>query len=200
MKLPDRVLQIVRELYARHKTLAEGPDDQRRLLTRMVAEQVRLELGPAWGHKSADPTRPPSKDAIAKREGSTLLAWDLFDGTTREPFSDPDSIDITGQHFIDVSPGHNYLGVIPPPLDDDDDPDDEPEPDPHPELAKIQQELSALHGEFNVMRNTLSLLLTRIEAVEARPAAAIPALEVIGSTGRTFGHSHSVQLKVRVVE
>ena len=42
MKLPDRVKQIVRDLYTRNLPLARGNDEMRRQLARMIAEQKRF--------------------------------------------------------------------------------------------------------------------------------------------------------------
>jgi hypothetical protein len=105
MFLSGRHLAIVHALYDRHRDLAEGDDEQRRQLTRMICEQARFEFGDSWGHKSADRTRPPSKDALAQKQpDGRLFAWDLFDGSTRAPMRNPESMDITGQHFIEVPP------------------------------------------------------------------------------------------------
>ena len=113
MFLPPRVQQIVRALHERHRALSAGTDDQRRQLARMIAEQARFELGPTWGSKRADAGRPPSKDAVAQRQpDGKLLGWDLFNGATREPHANPSSIDISGQVFIDVSPGVDHLGAV----------------------------------------------------------------------------------------
>jgi hypothetical protein len=118
MKLPDSVQRIVNDLYERHKDLARGPDEERRKLARMIAEQTHHDdpqpAGARWGHKASSPTNPPSKDAIAKEHLGRLLAWDLFNGASREPNDHPDSIDITGQHFIAVAPVDHLRQVRPP--------------------------------------------------------------------------------------
>lgn len=129
MRVPDRVVEICRALWSRD--LAEGDDDARRALTRLIAEQVAFELGPQWGTKRADPGRPPSKDAVAYqlvavRDGQVvgttgLLAWDWQNGTTREVNPAGEMQDITGQVFIPVAPT-NHLGEsgappeVPPPV------------------------------------------------------------------------------------
>lgn len=112
MTLPTVVAVVAGQLAARYPDLALGNDDQRRLLTRRIAEQVAYALGPAWGTKRADPGRPPSKDAIAYLDPDTqrLYSWDWQNGTTRavNPHRTPsgDAVemeDITGQVFIPVS-------------------------------------------------------------------------------------------------
>lgn len=117
VNLSERGAQIIRALYEQHVDLAEGTDDQRRTLTRMMAEQFRYELGPAYGTKAAGFGRPQSKDAIAVRDGSgQLWGWDWQDGNSRKPRVGPGSpaMDITGQLFIDVSPGVDHLGTTQP--------------------------------------------------------------------------------------
>lgn len=118
MNLPTRILAIINTLYQEHQSLAKGTDDERRALTRMIIEQIVFEFpGQGWGWKSADPTRPPSKDAIARLlPDGHLWCWDWQNGSTRAPISDPTGEDITGQHFIAVA-GVDHLGAepVPPP-------------------------------------------------------------------------------------
>lgn len=110
MQLPERAKEIVVALYERNKDLAGGNDDQRRVLTKKIAEQVRLELGSEWGWKSAHSNlSSPSKDAIAFVRGGgrhgerqNMFAFDLFDGTSREPHENPHG-EATSQWFIEVS-------------------------------------------------------------------------------------------------
>ena len=135
MFLPARVQQIVRALHDRHRALSEGTDDQRRQLARMIAEQARFELGPTWGGKRADAGRPPSKDAVAQRQpDGKLFGWDLFNGATGAPHANPNSIDISKQVFIDVSPGVDHLGgAVEPPSKP---PSEPPAPPPPPSAGK----------------------------------------------------------------
>lgn len=193
MKLPDRAKEIVRALYERHKDLARGDDEQRRTLTRMIAEQVRFELGPSWGHKSADPGRPPSKDAIAFQDGAVLWGFDLFNGQTREPWPDPEGLNITGQHFIDVSPGGDHLGAGPPP----------PPPPPDDDLALVRAELERLRVAVADLRPIIAGLDATVHILardrdemlaEMADLAARPFPSVTVSTSRVWGHSHQVKV------
>jgi hypothetical protein len=120
MKLPQRATDVIRELYERNKPLAQGDDNQRRALTKIIAEQICFDLGPTWGTKRADSGRPPSKDAIAQKQpDGKLFSWDWQNGATREPIDDPDHVDITGQVFIEVAPVAHLDGQTgPPPTDD----------------------------------------------------------------------------------
>jgi hypothetical protein len=113
MRYPSRVQDIINELYERNKSLSKGNDDERRALTKLIIEQTIFEFpNDGYGWKSAEPTRPPSKDSMARHvivNGELrLISWDLFDGTTRAPNQQPESIDITGQNFIEVI-GTNHL-------------------------------------------------------------------------------------------
>lgn len=114
--LTQRQVDIVEALYGLNITLARGDDDQRRQLTKKIAEQFRFEFGPKWGTKSTTPSHPQSKDAIAYDNGDgTIDVWDWQNGTTREPQVDagdePDYQGLT-QHFIAVEPV-NHLGQAP---------------------------------------------------------------------------------------
>lgn len=163
--LPARVKAIVQALYDRNVALSEGNDDQRRALAKMIAEQTTCELGSEWGWKSASPTRPPSKDAIAhKLPGGRLEGWDLFNGTTRKP-NGGIWHDLTGQTFIEVS-NVDHLGVgcagsVPPP-------DPDPDPDPPP---TDPTELTAILAEIKAVR----LLLEKYAADDAARDTALRA-------------------------
>lgn len=112
---PPRAQQIVETLYQQHLEQANGDDDERRALTRTIIEQIVFELGSAWGGKSADPTRPFSKDSIAHiGSGGVLWGCDWQNGATRQPFRPVVCQDITGQNFIPVA-GRNHLGSVPAP-------------------------------------------------------------------------------------
>lgn len=116
MLFPARGVDIVNQLYNTHKDLAEGSDDQRRQLTRMMAEQMCFELGSLWGTKKAGPGNPQSKDSIAYKTGATTFdSWDWQNGTTRQPqvsANQPPSYPglTLPQEFIEVSPT-NHLEV-----------------------------------------------------------------------------------------
>ena len=117
MNMPARGVGIINELYAKNSVLANGTEDQRRFLTRMVAEQMRHELGINWGTKSTSSDAPQSKDGIAfKLSEGVMDVWDSQDGTTRKPIlrvnQPPDYPSLTGQHFIEVKP-INHLAVEP---------------------------------------------------------------------------------------
>jgi len=101
-EFPQRAQEIVNQLYQRNVALAEGDDDQRRALTRMMIEQIVCEFGTDYGGKSADPTRPFSKDSIALKTGGKLYSWDWQNGSTRRPQIPPFRYDISDQTFIPV--------------------------------------------------------------------------------------------------
>lgn len=165
-RLPARAVAIVQALYGQRQDLARGTDDQRRQLTRMICEQLRWELGPAWGHKSADPTRPPSKDAIAYRSPAGLLwGWDWQSGSSREPMvvEGQEAESILGQHFLDVSPGQNHLSA----------PAQPPAPACAAErarIAELEADIYALHTGLGQMGQERDEARAELEALKARPA------------------------------
>ena len=176
MTLPDRVQAIVRALYERHTELARGDEEQRRTLTRMIAEQASFELGPSWGTKRADAGRPPSKDAIAYRPGDgRLLCWDWQNGTTREPIPNPEVLDITGQVFIgpgdvyalgDKFVARDHLSGQPPanPV--------EPQAGPEPsdsDVAQLKLMLAGLVGEVAALRAQVTALKAAVQAQQPEP-------------------------------
>jgi hypothetical protein len=88
-ELPRRAREIIDELYVLHAGLAKGDEEQRRLLTRKIAEQCRYELGERWGMKRPDPGRPPGKDSLAYNDPVGMVSWDWQNGTTRLPHEIP---------------------------------------------------------------------------------------------------------------
>lgn len=96
--------------------LAHGDDDARRQQTRMIIEQLAYEHpGEGWVWKSADPGRPPSKDALARMFGARLCIWDWQNGSTRRRAVDvgTPAKDATGQNPI-VLVGVNHRGGLEP--------------------------------------------------------------------------------------
>jgi hypothetical protein len=142
----QRAEQIIEALFDQR---AFGSDDDRRALTRTLIEQLVCEFpNDGYGGKSADPSRPFSKDVIARRMGNTLWGWDWQNGATRRrqvKTGDPAN-DLTGQHFIPV-PCVPHLGSPPP----------NPGPPPPPPsqdldvlidlLATLERKIDALEGQ-----------------------------------------------------
>jgi hypothetical protein len=122
MKVPQRVYEIIVELYNRNTTLARGSDNDRRSLTMIMAEQVRFELGPNWGTKRADKGRPLGKDSISFYKDGILMNYDWQNGSTRAPHNPPGNMkDISNQEFVVVD-SIDHLGtlgkppvIVPPP-------------------------------------------------------------------------------------
>lgn len=111
-EFPSRAQDLVVTLYQSHQELARGDDDQRRSLTKLMAEQIRYELGPEWGTKSAGVGRPQSKDSIARLTNGRLYGCDWQNGGSREPFGTIGCPEIPGQIFIPVDP-INHLAAPP---------------------------------------------------------------------------------------
>jgi hypothetical protein len=181
-QLPARVDAIAQALYDRNKPLAHGNDDQRRALTKMVAEQVTCELGPRWGWKSSTPSNPPSKDAIARHAGDPhsgpLDGWDLFDGSSRKPIRGGIYHDLSKpkrQHFIPVSKvDHLAVGCLTPTPPPDPDPEPEPPPPTDPTaLLAILAEVKAINAKLEAYMQADA---ARDEALRSELKAAIEEL------------------------
>lgn len=109
-ELPSHIYNIAIHMEDRFGYLNFGSDDDRRQWTRMVAEQAVYEFpNEGWGHKSSTPSHPPSKDAIARRTGNLIEAWDIVNGSTRRVTRGVYH-NISNQHFIEVPPV-NHLGI-----------------------------------------------------------------------------------------
>mgnify|MGYP001595229896 CR=1 FL=1 len=115
---PPRVQEIVNLLAVGPDAAHSAEDEKRRAITRKIAEQCRLELGPNWGTKRADPGRPPSADVVSTQ--SPFIGWDWSVPGGVAQF--PESIDLAGQTFVAVEP-INHLAPAPVPA---------PEPIPVP--------------------------------------------------------------------
>jgi hypothetical protein len=112
--LPPRALEIIRALYATFIDLANGSDDDRRVLTRTIAEQIRFELGPEWGCKASTPTNPQGQSQIAFNAPDGLVGWRWQDndgsvtGVPNGPLPNPPMQSFAGQHFIAVAPINHF--------------------------------------------------------------------------------------------
>jgi hypothetical protein len=154
MKIPQKVKDNIRALYAKHKTLSEGTDDDRRALMKMICQQNCFDLGSKHGWKSADATRPPSKDAIAYLDDEGVYVADVFNGTTREP-SVPEDYVLTTQHFIAVE-AFNYLGS--------------PDPQPQPEPSDLTARVKVLEDRADVQGMQLQEQAAMILSLRSRVA------------------------------
>jgi hypothetical protein len=136
------------------------------------AEQIMWETSVAasrWGMKRADPTRPISKDTIARQIAASLFAWDNLSGAgSGSPVlvDNPDSMDITGQ-FFEVRPEYitpqDHLGAtVPPEPPVPPVPPDPPVP-PTPTPCPCDE---ALHR----IETLAQLTLARVDALNARVA------------------------------
>jgi hypothetical protein len=119
MNLPWYVLAI-RDRYVAALslwTMPEGPaaeDRARQWTLGLIAQVVYERPGEGYGSKRADPTRPLSKDGLARDDAFShqLLVWDLLAGAgSGRPtlVANPESHEITGQVFVEI-PGRDVLG------------------------------------------------------------------------------------------
>jgi hypothetical protein len=184
MKWPERVQTIVNKL-------AEGishdaADEVRRATTRRIAEQCRFEFGPEWGHKRADPGRPPSADVFAHKTAEFFVGWDWSVPSGIAEF--PESIDLSGQTFIDVEP-INHLGGEPAP---------EPVPVPDPQFEARLARLEAAFAELWPRIINAGLVA---DAALGQSNVALEELRkplsIEGTIGRSLYHSHSFSGEVK---
>jgi len=87
MRFPQQAVRACDEMYERNTSLAHSDsDDDRRRLTRLIAEQIAFVLGDRWGCKKRTGLGDEwqSKDAIAYREDDgTVSVWDWQSGSSR---------------------------------------------------------------------------------------------------------------------
>ncbi len=174
--LPPRVLEIVRALYAAYVTLANGSDDDRRALTRMIAEQVRFELGPGWGCKATTATSPQAQSRIAFVGPEGLVAWRWQDndgsvtGVPNSPLPNPPMEALPLQHFIEVDP-INHLAPAPGPAPA---PGAPPTPAPAPapsvddEIERLITIGEHLVGAIEELTGTVTALDQRLTELQQR--------------------------------
>ena len=182
MQLPARVETVYRELYALNMELAHGDDEARRALTRAIAEQVRYELGPQWGTKRADATRPISKDSIAFQSVTgVLFSFDWQNGQTREPNPAGEMENITGQVFVEVDP-INHLGSKPP----------APPPMPTPpDIDQLYRRIDALEITIDALEMTVEDL-AKVINIQSKQLQLLSTPRII-ETNRVWGHTHKIQ-------
>jgi hypothetical protein len=171
-----------------------------------AVQTVRARHGEryVWKTEHAD-LSSPSKDGmgyvpdgpIVNGQRTRMVIWDMIDGTTRKPRPAGESEPIREAYALTPDPKDWLAGDPPPP------------PPPPDEIGKLRNELHAavadLLGKYDAQQrtldgntSTLALLVGDVEALKHAPppVAVIPKLRVRGSTGRSFGHGHSVDLPV----
>lgn len=131
MTLPQSVLMLRDAMLAKFSLpFTAPPSSQKEDIFRQwcikFAEQLAHTFpNEGWGMKRAEPTRPISKDTVARQLGGQLLIWDLFSGvgaadaagngtTTVVPF--PDAQDVTGQVFVEVIPMNHLSSPLSVPI------------------------------------------------------------------------------------
>lgn len=171
MQLNQRQIDIIDILWEKHQDLANGDDNQRRELTRMIAEQICLEMGNRWGMKARNGGNidNASKDSIAYFEDDgTCSIWDWQNGSTRKrqvnvgqgptyPHSPQN------EAWFIVVDGKDHIGQVPPDEDGDDgQPDDV--------MAKLTEILSAIDSQilpaFEDIRTQLMDLKEKVNQVQ----------------------------------
>jgi hypothetical protein len=119
MKLNPAQRGLITQFAAKFPVPTTSEEDSR-AWTRSLCEQLAYTFPmESWGHKSQYPDYPPSKDTIAQR--NPFIGWDVITNSATPAARlslDGENYDLAGQHFIRVVPT-DYLGVEPPPPDDD---------------------------------------------------------------------------------
>lgn len=112
---PTRGKQIINSFLDQSKYLlmAQGSDDDRRVLTKAIAEQMRFDLG-SWSVKSADKNRPQSKDSLAlpMSGGPAFCNYDWQNGSTRRAYDVIEGAYIADQNLLPTA-AVNHLGGPP---------------------------------------------------------------------------------------
>lgn len=172
MNLPSRIVEIVNTLYERNIPLAQGSDDQRRILTRWIAEQCCFEFNNDWGTKAQSVNHPQSKDAIAFRLISGAMdVWDWQNGSTRQPQVTPNQPpnypNLFGQFFIQVLPIDHIGVIVAPPVPPTNPPTNPPNDN---EVLEAIAELKTLvvvqhiatQNQLAVINGKLDILMSRV--------------------------------------
>lgn len=163
MTLPQKVQEILEKMYEKFGHMNFQGEEMRRQWTRRVAEQLVYTFGKGsgWGHKAADPGRPPSKDAIAQQQkDGRLFGWDIINGSDLSLIKEGLFHDITGQHFIEVE-AVNYL-------DNGSDPAPPPQVPQPPTECQCKDAIGRVEAAIANVSVRLSELLTRVEFVVTR--------------------------------
>lgn len=166
MNFPPGGTAIVQALFDQYHHLAIGTDDDRRMLTQMMAATLAARLDSHWGVKKAGPTNPQSKDTLAFSFGDgSFAAWDWQNGTTKAvQIADgqaPTYPRIANQVFIPVEP-LDFLSHVDPPATPA--PPAPPTPGPQPILPlDAIHELTAALEDLQEVVSSLELKLTEIQ-------------------------------------
>jgi hypothetical protein len=181
MKLTQRHVDVINVMYERNTTLAHGSEEDRRVLTRMIAEQLAFENGPSWGTKAQGATHPQSKDAIAFQTSTSkkdFEIWDWQNGTTRAPqvHVGQAGVPVTGQWFISVSPVNHLASTGPEP----------PEP-PEPGGVTNEEILKEIQDNQSVLMSEHNTIISRLQNLELIAADIQKTVNqiyaVVGSSG-----------------
>ncbi len=167
MNMPQRGVDIVNSMYSKFTSLANGSEDQRRQLTRMIVQQFKFEMPVLeWGCKATSNGAPQGKDGIALRQSTGLLdIWDWQDGGTRKPIlrAGPPDYPNENQYFIQVD-AKNWLGETPPAEEPDDEDDDEPE-----HSSTLTQTINEMKGLLHAQNELLLALADRVTILSSKP-------------------------------
>lgn len=152
MNFPQGGRAILDQMYEQYKDLANGNDDQRRKLTRMIASTFAAKYNDTnWGTKSTTPNHPQSKDSLVyKLPNGNLDIFDWQSGNSRQPILNdgqgPTFANVN-HHFIEVEP-FDWLSLdelIDNPVIDDPSQDDNSNLEQR--IITLEQNVSVLMGK-----------------------------------------------------
>jgi len=178
---------ILDRLFAKHQNLALGSDDDRRALTKMMAEQFAFTFGPRWGTKRA--AGPQSKDTLALLlSDGAFDMWDWQNGSTKQiqvqDGAAPTFQHVADQVFISVTPV-NHLGE--PEQPDDAEPDED-----EPTNPTLLETLTALALQLQEIPKALQAQADLLTAMSVA-LAQIRDRQEDGLTGTFLGYRITVK-------
>lgn len=179
MQLPARIVDIVNIMYERNKELAHSQsDNDRRIVTILILEQIAFEFGSNWGAKARSADAPASKDGLAyKIDANTMHVWDWQNGNTREPQltadQEPTYANLVGAHFIPANP-MNHLGIVValPPI-----PDETDEPVVSNPNDELERQLADIRNALMIIEEALSIVLDTLQKPVTLDKADFPDYE-----------------------
>ena len=191
---------ILDRLYAQHQDWAKGSDDDRRALTKMMAEQFAFTFGPRWGTKRA--AGPQSKDTLALLlDDGAFDMWDWQNGSTKaiqvQDGAAPTFQHVADQVFLSVTPT-NHLGMTPPPPPDDNDADGPINPTLLETLTALALQLQTIPQQAEAFRAEVRSLAEKVDEMarwQVRLMDAIVSIRERQEEGVTGALSYRLTLK-----
>ena len=209
MSIPNR-LKEVKEIVKKYPQVFEGPDstldNRRRLLIPIVARELNKLDNNNW--RLLNRLDRQDDDPKPGRLTSDVIVWfptkehvDVLSGSgamwgEHGVITDPDWKLETWDKWptwddLDEPPVTPPVEPPAPPVDP---------PTPPVDLTPILRRLQVLEVSLTALGAVVDSLIDRVIRLEAKPEFKLPELIAEGSTSRTWGHGHTVNLTVKVKE